>query len=120
MYSSTGKPVMGFSTHPTENEVLFRPDTKFKVLNVSEKDGINYYVMKEVGKSGDSETEKKQDEEILAKALATRKPAADPSSPFGFGSSSFDGDTFSCPLDESKEIPKVIHQEKIPQMPMFE
>lgn len=119
MYSKQGKPIMGFSSHSGEYEVLFPAGTQFKVLDVSSKNGINYYVMKEVSSDITPEEEKAADKALIealkGKSEMVETPAKDQApvfSPYSGGNP--DKDTWSCPLDEKEALPKFIPQKYIP------
>lgn len=71
IYSLTGKPVMPFSLYPTENEVIFKPGTKFRVLHVIPsvpQYQVNQFLLREV-KDDETESEaKKEDDRIISLA----------------------------------------------------
>ncbi len=99
--SESGKPIMGFSSHRSENEVLFKSGTKFKVLDKKEKDGVHYYIMAEV-----------LEEKKIPKAEAIIGLG---DSGVGSYSSTKNPDSYLCPVDEKAIVPKVINQTVVPQ-----
>ena len=115
MYSKSGKPVMGFSGHEDENEVLFAPGAKFKVLDVTTEGETNYFVMKEV--SGDKDQDTVIDNLIMETVNVQRTPAVK-STPFEGGSSAKTNDSWFCPLDDSAKVPEVVPQINVPLFTM--
>lgn len=100
--SQSGKPIMGFSSHRSENEVLFKSGTKFKILDKTEKDGIHYYIMAEVP---DEKAKTPKAESIISLGTDV-DPTYAPTS---------NADTFLCPVEEKSQIPKVLKQTVVPQ-----
>ena len=109
IYSKNGKPIMSFSVHDDEFEVLFKEGTKFKILDVQPKGDKTFYIMKEVGTGSPSE-EAKADAQLLSsiKSLPTKEYEGD-------GNKNKNPDKWSCPLDEKASIPKMIQQKKAPR-----
>jgi len=101
IFSKTGKPIMGLSNVNYEREVLFRSQTKFKILNRYIQNGVNYFIMKEVV---DGEVSSEASErEILKKAEELKLK----------GNPQWNGEAWYCPLD-NKAVPKSIVQEVAP------
>lgn len=100
--SQSGKPIMGFSAHRSENEVLFKSGTKFKVLDRTEKDGVFYYIMAEVP-DGKKKTPK-------AESITSLASDVDPNY-----APTANADTYLCPVDDKAKIPKVLNQTVVPQ-----
>ena len=105
IYSKNGKPIMSFSPHEGEFEVLFKEGTKFKILDVQPKGHKTYYVMKEVG-TGTPAEEAKADAQLMSSitSLPTEEFKGDKNS-----------DKWACPIDEKASIPKMIQQKKAPR-----
>jgi len=101
IFSKTGKPIMGLSGMPQEQEVLFKSKTKFKVLYRSETNMNNFFILKEV-------IEGEKDEKILEKEILNKLEEFKAIEKRGW-----QADRWVCPLDDSK-IPKSIVQEKVP------
>jgi NAD:arginine ADP-ribosyltransferase len=144
IYSQTGKPIMGFSSHAGEHEVLFRSGAKFKVLDVqNDGKGRSYFVMKEISGKKSTEEEAADDKKLLdlvkAQAEEAEKAAAIkavPATPVATEAAPpltpvvaspelkaviapakkpvLVWDDWTCPLDEKAEVPKDITQKTIP------
>lgn len=98
--SQTGKPIMGFSQHRSENEVLFKSGTKFKVLEKREENGVYHYILAEVPASGSSLPSV---DSIASQATGSRSPA-----------SATEPDTYVCPVSGNAPVPQVLKQTNVP------
>lgn len=111
IYSETGRPVM--TINPGESEVLFLPKTKFKVLELTETNGVRTYVMREHGaRSKNSPSDSEILDQVHA-SLAQESPEATPPT-FNSFSSFSNSDSYVCPADGSASIPRVHRQLKAP------
>lgn len=104
IHSETGRPIMGFSGHDGEKEVLFQSGAKFKVLDVREENGTHVYVMAEVPKKGKMPT--------LASLVA--RASSEESTEWNS-----DSDSYMCPLDGAA-IPRVLNQTHVPRFSLPE
>lgn len=100
--SETGKPIMGFSSHRSENEVLFKSGTQFKVLDKKEENGVFHYILAEVPSGG-----KKLP---TAGSISARSVADD-----GTYQSTQNPDSFLCPVDNKLPVPRFLDQTVIPR-----
>lgn len=69
IYSLTGKPIMDLSQFPAENEVLFKPSTKFRVLKVNTINAyrvLQQYLLREVGPSETEAEAVLEDQRVLS------------------------------------------------------
>ena len=106
IYSRNGRPIM--TVNPDESEVLFLPNTSFKVLEVTMVNGLNFYVMREVGGDPNSPS----DAEILLQAASVRDPNREAIIPGAGGGS----DSYVCPQTE-EAIPALYRQIRLPSAP---
>lgn len=106
IYSSTGKPIMGMSSHDGEYEVLFKSGAKFKIIETKNDGGTNYYVMKDVSEGKDDPAIDKQ---IIDKLVNPEEPK-----PVDEGTEP-KKETYYCPLEDTAKIPKYVKQVKLPQ-----
>jgi ADP-ribosyltransferase exoenzyme len=111
VFSKTGKPIMGFSSHKSEHEILFRAPAKFKVLDVRKEPttGKTYYVMKEVLTEKSAQEEAAEDQKLLAIVKAQDTPGVSPPT-----QTNKNWDDWSCPLDEKAKIPSSVDQIRVP------
>ena len=101
IFSRTGRMIMTVN-NSSENEVLFEPNTKFKVLKSKSVEGRNFYVMREVVEGEDNEV---SDEKIL-ESIANMSWKQDYSST----------DKWTCPKDNMALIPKEFKQKTTPDL----
>jgi ADP-ribosyltransferase exoenzyme len=105
IYSDSGKPIMGFSEHTSENEVLFRSMAQFKILSVKKDGPVNQYVMKELLPGKTKEQEAAQDQKLLAIIKAQESEPV---------KNKYAWDKWKCPLQNDGKIPKMIPQKTVP------
>lgn len=103
--SRTGRAVMTIN-NGSENEIIFQPDTKFKVLGVKSVNGRNFYVLREVFKGIEDDI---SDEKILeiVKTLPKKQDY-------------FVTDKWTCPKDLKAPIPKKFKQKTTPDLIGYE
>lgn len=102
IFSKTGKPIMGFSDHVNEDEVLFKSGAKFKVLQAKTENIVNHYILKDVTTGDDPSMDKKIIDQV-------NNPGTEiPMSTAGYGQK------YYCPLQEVGKLPASIKQDKLP------
>ena len=98
--SKTGKPIMSFSSHNNENEILFKSGTQFKILSMFKENNLTFYVMKEVTSSSSPVDDIKADLALIEKFKSNTTSQGRP-------------DRWLCP-EELKNVPKIISQKTLP------
>lgn len=116
IYSHSGRPVMTLSDG--ENEILFRSNTNFRIVDINErtiekydeKVKVSFYVMREVAGQETSKQRSVNDKNVMKLVAANQHQKY--SSDDSWDPSKHD--RWACPADENAKVPAKIKQGKAP------